>query len=332
MGGDHGIQVVLPAALAAINKYSLLELILVGEQTILENALSSVDSQSRQRLRIQHASEVVAMDELPSQALRYKKDSSMRVAIDLVKERQAQAIVSAGNTGALMATSRFVLKMITGVDRPAIMGHIPSDNHKGQVRILDLGASIDSTTEQLLQFAAMGTIVASAVGGIRKPRIALLNIGEEEIKGNDCIKRAAELLSANAQLNYVGFAEGDDIFKDFADIIVCDGFVGNVALKTMEGAARLIAKVVKEEFTKNSATKIAALLSKPVLNAIAKRLDPAKYNGGSLLGVKGIVIKSHGGTAAKGFFAAIEHAIWETETNVVHLIETQLGRLLEQAQ
>lgn len=328
MSGDHGAEVMVPSAFSALEKYSSLKIILVGDQEQLQAAIKKEKTDLSSRLTINNASQIVEMDDFPSQALRYKKDSSMRVTINLVKSGEAQAAVSAGNTGALMATARFVLKTVSHVDRPAIMAHIPADNALGFVRVLDLGANVDSTAEQLLQFAVMGSVVAETVSHIERPRIALLNIGEEEIKGNEQVKGAAELLSNRQDLNYVGFAEGGDIFVDMADVIVCDGFVGNVSLKTMEGAAKVITKVIKEAYTKNILTKLVALLSKPILGAVIKRLDPAKHNGASLLGLRGIVVKSHGSTGVKGTVAAIEHAVWEVENNVIDCIEKQLSSSL----
>lgn len=329
MGGDHGPKVIVAAAVKAAHQYPNLKLILVGDEALLKKCLKRRLKQFGPRLRIQHASELVGMDELPSQVLRYKKDSSMRVAINLVKKGSADAAVSAGNTGALMATARFVLKTLPHIDRPAIMAHIPSDNPLGFVRMLDLGANVDSTPEQLLQFAVMGAVVAHAVSGLESPRVALLNIGEEEMKGNEQVKQTAELLAKHKTINYVGNAEGSDIFANVADVIVCDGFVGNVALKTIEGLAKLIARIFKQALLRNWVSKCVALISKPVLQPVIKRMDTSKYNGASLLGLKGIVVKSHGSANVKGWLAAIHHAYEEVERDVVHLIEAKVAEVME---
>lgn len=329
MGGDHGINVIVPAAIIALEKYENLQLILVGDEARITLAIAKIKPELKQRLHVHHASQCVTMDDLPSQAVRHKKDSSMRVAINLVKEQKADAVVSAGNTGALMATAYFVLKTIKGIDRPAIMAHIPSTNPNGFLRMLDLGGNVESSAEQLLQFAVMGSVVASAVGHIDQPRVALLNIGEEDMKGDTRVKQAAQLLTEHRDINYVGFAEGDDIFKDVADVIVCDGFVGNVSLKTTEGAFRLLQETVRKKITRNLRGKFIGLLAQPMLMSIKKRLNPSRYNGASLLGLRGIVVKSHGAANVNGFAAAIERAIWEVEDNVIELIENQIVLLLE---
>lgn len=326
MGGDHGADTVIPAALSTLNNQEDLRLILVGDQSQLEQRLEQAGYAGADgRLLIHHASEIVGMDESPSRALRFKKDSSMRVAIDLVKNGSAHACVSAGNTGALMATARYVLKTLTGIDRPAISSAIPSI--EGYTEVLDLGANVDSTAEHLFQFAVMGSVLASAVHGLEKPRIGLLNIGEEEIKGNDQVKEAARLLSTSS-LNYIGFVEGNDIFKGGVDVVVCDGFVGNVALKTSEGVAKMISHFMRQEFKRNVLTKLAGLVAMPVLNALRKRIDPRRYNGASLLGLRGIVIKSHGGADALAFENAINVAMVEVRKAVPERIDHLLEALL----
>ncbi len=327
MGGDHGVGVVVPAALRALEEHPGLKLILVGDQQVISEELTRHGGTLGERLAIQHASQVVAMDEPPSQALRSKKDSSMRVAINLVKEGTAQACVSAGNTGALMATARFVLKTLPGIDRPALISAMPAI--KGQTYVLDLGANIDSEAENLYQFAVMGSVLVQAVGNVERPKVGLLNIGEEEIKGNEQIKEAGKLL-AGSDLNYVGFVEGDDIFKGTVDVVVCDGFIGNVALKASEGAAKMFSHYVKREFTRNVLTRLAGLLALPVLRAFRKKLDPRAYNGASLVGLKGIVIKSHGGADVFAYTHAIREAVLETKKNVPERISEKLGILLEQ--
>ena len=321
MGGDAGLEMVVPAAIAALNEHPDVGIILVGDETQLAAAVAAAGAADNQRLIIHHASQKVEMDELASSALRNKKDSSMRVALNLVKNGGADACVSAGNTGALMATSRFVLKMLPGIDRPAICTSLPSMT--GHTWMLDLGANVDCDTEHLFQFALMGSVLAGAVDGNQEPRVGLLNIGEEEIKGNEQVKEAAQLLM-DAIPNYAGFAEGDDIYKGNFDVIVCDGFVGNVSLKTSEGVAKMIADFIKQEFSRNILTKLAGLCALPVLKAFKKRIDPRWYNGASLLGLRGIVIKSHGSADALAFANAIKVAILEVRENVPERITSQL--------
>lgn len=329
MGGDHGPVVTVPAALTALKKHRELNLILVGDEQLLNDELARNGAAVGDRISLQHASQVVGMDEKPSQALRGKKDSSMRVALNLVKEGQAQACVSAGNTGALMATARFVLKTLNGIDRPAIITALPTI--KGHSHMLDLGANVDSPAEVLYQFALMGSVLTSAVDNIARPTVGLLNIGEEEMKGNEQVKEAAALL-ANSSLNYVGFVEGDDIYKGTVDVVVADGFVGNVALKTSEGVAKMISHYMRQEFKRNLLTKLAALVAMPVLNAFKRRIDPRAYNGASLVGLRGIVIKSHGSADAFSFSNAIGEAVLEVEKNVPEMISEELGKLLEERQ
>ncbi len=324
MGGDHGVTSVFPGALEAAARDPTLELILVGNEAVLAPLLAQAPAVLRSRLSIVHASQEIAMDESPADALRRKKDSSMRVAIDLVKAGRAQGCVSAGNTGALMATARFVLKTLPGIDRPALISAIPSVG--GHTHMLDLGANADCSSEQLYQFAVMGSVLASAVYGINRPTIGLLNIGSEEIKGNETIRRAAQLIQASGELNYIGFVEGNDIFSDRVDVVVADGFAGNVALKTAEGLAKMVARFLREEFQRNLFTKIAALISLPVMKSAGKRLDPRRYNGASLLGLNGIVIKSHGSADAMAFANAIRIATLEVENQVPTRIAEQISQ------
>jgi len=265
------------------------------------------------------------MDEPPSRALRYKRDSSMRVAINQVKEGSASACVSAGNTGALMAIARFVLRTLPGVERPAIISSLPTI--KGHTHMLDLGANVDSSADHLFQFAVMGSVLTSAVDNIERPTVGLLNVGEEEIKGNERVKEAARMFE-NSDLNYAGFVEGDDIYKGTVDVVVCDGFVGNVALKTSEGVARMISAFLKEEFTRSLLTKMAAVLARPVLQALRNRIDPRRYNGASFIGLQGIVIKSHGSADRFSFANAIREAVLEVEKDVPQRIGSQLESLL----
>ncbi len=328
MGGDYGPDVVIPAALSVIRKHQNLKLALVGDQEVLGATLRQHGGKVGPQISIHHASQKVEMDESPSLALRNKKDSSMRVAINMVKEGTAQACVSAGNTGALMATARFVLKTLPGIDRPAILKTLPTMKD-GHTHVLDLGANVDSSAEHLFQFAIMGSGLSSAVDSMDRPTVALLNIGEEEIKGNEQVKEAA-LLLAGSPLNYIGYIEGDDIYKGAADVVVCDGFVGNVALKTTEGVASMMVYFLKQEFTRNIFTKLAAWVAMPVLKAFRKRVDPRRYNGASLVGLNGIVIKSHGGADALAFEYSIEEAILEVEKNVPGRIHAQMEHLLKQ--
>lgn len=324
MGGDHGPTVTVPAALNALRSQPDLHLILVGQRAVLETELARHTIVDENRLRIQEASQVVEMDEPPAQALRSKKDSSMRVAINLVKSSDAQAVVSAGNTGALMATARFVLKTLPGIDRPAIITAFPTIH--GRVYILDLGANVDSSSEQLLQFGIMGSLLVGAVERKDKPLVGLLNVGVEDIKGNEAVKKADELFRSSG-LNYHGYVEGDEIFLGKMDVIVCDGFVGNVALKSSEGLARMISQFMKEEFKRSLYTRFAAMMALPVLNALRRRLDPRQYNGASLVGLNGIVIKSHGGTDVTGFECAIRVAANEVHNQLPQLIGARLTAL-----
>ena len=321
MGGDHGPHVTVPAVLAALKKDNQLNVVLVGLEDAIQAELKAHKATTNPRLRIHPASEVVLMDESPQSALKNKKDSSMRVAINLVKSGEANACVSAGNTGALMATARYVLKMLPGIDRPAIASTLPSEN--GNTHMLDLGANADCTAEHLLQFAIMGAMLVSCVEHKQSPTVGLLNIGSEDIKGNEVVKQAGELLRAS-HLNFYGNVEGNDIFKGTVDVVVCDGFVGNVALKTTEGLAHMMGKFLTQEFKKNWLTKIMALGAMPVLKAFKKRLDPRLYNGASFLGLRGIVVKSHGGADKIAFLNAINVAIEEARSGVLQRITQQL--------
>jgi glycerol-3-phosphate acyltransferase PlsX len=325
MGGDHGPTVVVPAALQALTEHKDLTLILVGDQQVLELEIRNHGAAVGGRIQIRHASQTVAMDELPSVALRTKKDSSMRVAIDLVKDGTAHACVSAGNTGALMATARFVLKTLPGIDRPAICSALPTI--KGHTHVLDLGANVDSQTDVLFQFAVMGSALTSAVENIARPTVGLLNIGAEEMKGNDQVKEAGRLLAAS-ELNYVGFIEGDDIYAGTVDVVVCDGFVGNVALKTSEGVARMIRHYMEQSFRRTLWTKLVAMLALPVLKSFKAKIDPRQYNGASLLGLQGIVIKSHGGADVVAYTNAIKEAVVEVRKNVPQRIAKNLAEVL----
>ncbi|GAB4125107.1 MAG: phosphate acyltransferase PlsX [Sideroxydans sp.] len=324
MGGDHGISVTLPAALEYLRAHPQDRIVLVGQENAIREQFKVVGLGGLPaNLSIRHAAEVVGMDEAPQSALRGKKDSSMRVAINMVKLGEADACVSAGNTGALMATARYVLKTLPGIDRPAIASFLPTRN--GQVCMLDLGANVDCTPEHLMQFALMGSTLVSAVTHIAKPTVGLLNIGSEEIKGNEVVKQAGELLQAS-DLNFYGNVEGDDIFKGVTDVVVCDGFVGNVALKTAEGVAKMMGDFLKEGFRRNLLTKLGALVALPVLKAFKHRLDHRRYNGASLLGLKGVVVKSHGSADAFAFRCAIERAAEEARGGMLAHISEQVEK------
>ena len=325
LGGDHGANVTVPAALAALKRYPELSLVLVGQREVLEREIARRSATENARLSIHHASEVVGMDEAPAQALRTKKDSSMRVAINLVKAGTANACVSAGNTGALMATARFVLKTLPGIDRPAILSTLPTIH--GHVHMLDLGANVDCTPEQLVQFAVMGSILVSTMEGKPNPRVALLNIGEEDIKGNDTVKKAAELLR-NSKVNYCGFAEGGEIYTGDFDVVVCDGFVGNIALKASEGVVKMLNLFMRQEFKRNSYNRLAAVMSLPVMRAFRRRVDPRRYNGATLAGLRGVVIKSHGGADVLAFENAIAEAYEEAQHHFPEQISRQLQSML----
>jgi glycerol-3-phosphate acyltransferase PlsX len=327
MGGDHGPKVTLPAVIRALKEFADLRIVLVGQEAVLERYLKKLLPKGHPRLTIRHASETVEMDELPSQALRGKKDSSMRVAINLVKSKEADACVSAGNTGALMATARFVLKTLPGIDRPAIMSVMPRMSG-GVTRMLDLGASIDNTPEHLMQFALMASVLTKALSTIEAPRVALLNIGTEEIKGNELVKKTAELLQQCENINYVGYAEGGDSLIGNFDVIVTDGFAGNIALKAMEGAAKAFKHFMMQGFKRNLFTKLAFLIISPVMYSIKKSVDPDNYNGASLLGLNGIVVKSHGGTKVFGFYRAITEAYYELDKGVIELLTKEISKIL----
>lgn len=322
MGGDIGAAVCVPAGLTLARQRHELSLILVGQTEKIEPLLQGFED-IESRVRIVDAREVVGMDESPADALRKKKNSSLRFAIDLVRRGEADACVSAGNTGALMATGRFVLKTLPGISRPAIMTAVPT--MQGHAHMLDLGANTNCSPENLFQFAVMGSVVASQIENISRPRIGLLNIGVEDIKGNDTVREAAALLGASA-LNYVGFVEGDDIFEQKADVVVCDGFSGNVALKSIEGTSRLITHYLRQEFKSGLYGKLAGIIARPVLKSLGTKLDPRRYNGASLVGLNGIVIKSHGGADEIAFQQAIQTAMIEVEKAV----PDQIRKMLEE--
>jgi len=321
MSGDLGAEVVVRAAYQALQKNSQLELLLVGNEDELQGHVTKIIG-VEPRLTIVHANEVVEMSDSPVDAMRKKKDSSMRVAINLVKDGKAQACVSAGNTGALMGTAKYVLKMLPGIDRPAIITELPAKG--GSLHMLDLGANTVCTADHLFQFAVMGSIVTEDITGVQEPRVALLNIGAEDSKGHDTIKDAAALLTAST-LNYVGFIEGSELFSGKADVVVTDGFTGNVALKTMEGTVGLAAHYLKRAFTRNLFSRFQAVLARPVLRHLAGRMDSRRYNGATLVGLNGIVIKSHGSADSYAFEHAIDTAVVEVQKQVPQ----QIGSLLQ---
>ena len=323
MGGDHGPQVTVPAALEFQRGRSDVELVLVGLGGAIGAELGPRGAAPGPRLRVQHASQAVGMEEPAAQALRFKKDSSMRVAVNLVKSGAAHACVSAGNTGALMAISRFVLKTLPGIDRPAIATVLPN-MRGGYTTMLDLGANVDCTPEQLMQFGIMGAMLVAALEHRERPTVGLLNIGVEDIKGNETVKRAADLLRESG-LNFCGNVEGDDIYKGTADVVVCDGFVGNAVLKASEGVVQMVAATLKEEFARNPLRKLAALVSRPVLTAVRNRMDHRRYNGASLLGLRGVVIKSHGAADAYAFGQALRRAEDEVRNDVVQRITQRMA-------
>ena len=328
MGGDHGVHVTIPAVLSFVNETGDARVLLVGLPEVIESELKRLGARTSDRIRIRPAPEVVAMDEAPASALRGKRESSMRIGIDAVKNLDAHACVSAGNTGALMAISRFVLKMLPGIERPAIASFLPT--LRGHTCVLDLGANVDCTADHLLQFAVMGSSLVSAVDHIDRPSVGLLNIGEEEIKGNEVVKQAAELLR-NSGLNFYGNVEGTDIYKGTTDVIVCDGFVGNVALKTSEGLVQMLAAYLREEFQRNLFTKISGAMALHVINAFRRRVDPRRYNGASLLGLKGIVVKSHGSADSFAFRFAIQRAYEEARHDVVRGISDRMATIHQKA-
>jgi glycerol-3-phosphate acyltransferase PlsX len=325
MGGDFGPHCIVPASIACLAEYPSLHLVLVGQSSVIEPLLAAYPDVDRARLRVQSASEVVGMDERPAQALRGKPDSSMRVALGLVRDGQAQACVSAGNTGALMALSRYLLKTLPGIDRPAMISAIPTQ--AGFCHLLDLGANVDCSAEHLYQFAVMGSVTAEALGTLR-PRVALLNVGTEDIKGNQQVKLAASLLQQAEGLNYIGFVEGDGLYRGEADVVVCDGFVGNILLKSSEGLAAMIAGRIEVLFKSSLAARMVGALALPLLRRLQGELAPAQHNGASFVGLQGIVVKSHGATGSEGFKSAIRRALTEIDENLPQRLHGKLGEHL----
>lgn len=323
MGGDFGPHCIVPASIACLAEYPSLYLVLVGQSELIESLIARHSGVDRARLRVEHADEVIGMDDQPAQALRGKPDSSMRISLELVRDGVAQACVSAGNTGALMALSRHVLKTLPGIDRPAMVTAIPTQT--GFCHLLDLGANVDCSAEHLYQFAVMGSVTAEALGTV-SPRVALLNVGTEEVKGNQQVKLAASLLQQSQGLNYIGFVEGDGLYRGEADVVVCDGFVGNVLLKSSEGLAAMIAGRIEVLFKSSLVAKMVGTLALPLLRRLQGELAPAKHNGASFVGLQGIVVKSHGAAGPEGFKSAIRRALQEIDENLPERLQ---GRLEE---
>ncbi|MBD7978828.1 MULTISPECIES: phosphate acyltransferase PlsX [Pseudomonas] len=325
MGGDFGPHCIVPASLACLAEIPSLHLALVGQTPLIEKLIDRQPGVDRARLQIVHASEVVAMSDRPAQALRGKPDASMRVALEMVRQGRAQACVSAGNTGALMALSRYVLKTLPGIDRPAMMAALPT--RAGSCHLLDLGANVDCNAEHLYQFAVMGSVAAETLG-VRRPRVALLNVGTEEIKGNQQVKLAASLLRQAPGLNFIGFIEGDGVYRGDADVVVCDGFVGNILLKSSEGLAEMVAEKIRDLFSRNLASRLLGAVALPLLRSLREELKPATHNGASFLGLQGVVVKSHGGAAEDAFQSAIRRALVEIHENLPQRLHGRLEDLL----
>ncbi len=325
MGGDFGPHSIVPACIACLAEFPSLHLVLVGQTSLLNELIARHPGVDRARLHIEQASEVIAMDDRPAQALRSKPDSSMRVALELVRDGRAQACVSAGNTGALMALSRYLLKTLPGIDRPAMMTAIPTE--RGHCQLLDLGANVDCSAEHLYQFAVMGSVAAEALG-VERPRIALLNVGTEDVKGNQQVKLAASLLQPVSELNYIGFIEGDGLYRGEADVVVCDGFVGNILLKSSEGLASMISTRMEALFKQNLGSRLIGSLALPVLKRLQGELAPARHNGASFLGLQAIVVKSHGAAGSEGFQSAIRRAVMDVREDLPQRLHGRLEHLL----
>lgn len=322
MSGDRGSAIVVSAALEAAKENEALSIILVGFRSELEALLHS----GHPRISVVEAAGVVRMSERPSHVLRHKQNSSMAVTLRLVRDGKAQGCISAGNTGALMAFGRSIIRMYPGIERPAIIKLIPS--LRGHCHVLDLGANVDASAENLYQYALMGSLMASAVSNLAEPRVALLNVGEEEIKGNEQVRLASHILAQSDTINYIGYVEGSDLFRDVADVVVCDGFVGNIALKTGEGVAELLIELLENAFSKSVYGRVAGWLAKPVLTRALQLMDPSRHNGASFLGLQGVVIKSHGNANERAMLAAIRQAVLEVELEVPSRINERLDDLM----
>ncbi len=329
MGGDYGPRSSIPAAVEAVNTHDNLTLILCGNEQVIQQELNKLDSLAHPRLIIRHCSQVVCNSDDPANALRNKKDSSMRIALELVKDGKAQACVSSGNTGALFAIAHYVLKMLPGIKRPALISSVPTQT-KNPVYLLDLGANVHCDAQTLFQFGIMGSVVAREAQDIEKPKVSLLNIGSEEIKGHEGIKEAAQLMQKSPFINYTGYSEGSDIFSGKSDVIVCEGFVGNVALKTCEGIAKLIMHKLTKALKEHLFYKVAAFMLLPVIKKIYRRVNPDQYNGASLVGLRGIVVKSHGNATNSAFLAAINEAVREVERQLPEKINAAFEQVLKE--
>ncbi|MCL1074907.1 phosphate acyltransferase PlsX [Shewanella dokdonensis] len=327
MGGDHGPRVTVPAAVQALRIYPNLKLILVGDENQIASLLSQIETEITSRIDILHAPEIVAMGDKPAFALRCRKQSSMRYALDLVKEHRADACVSAGNTGALMAMAKVVLKTLSGIDRPALVSCLPTVNHN-PVYLLDLGANVSCDAETLFQFAVMGSVLCEAVTKKQHPSVALLNVGSEEIKGNGQVQQAAQLLTHTPQINYQGFIEGNEIYCGNVDVIVCDGFVGNITLKTSEGIARLLLHQLRQGLTQGFFIRLLSKMLAPSIQSVLRQMNPDHYNGASLIGLRGIVVKSHGNADETAFLQAICLAVTEATRRLPEMIEQRLESIL----
>ena len=325
MGGDFGPHLIVPACIASLVEFPSLHLVLVGQAPVLEELIALHPGVDRARLQVEHASEVIGMDERPTHALRGKPDASMRVMLELVRSGRAKACVSAGNTGALMALSLYVLKPLPGIDRPAMVTAVPTA--RGVCHLLDLGANVDCSAEQLYQFAVMGSVAAEAQGVVR-PRVALLNVGTENIKGNQQVKLAASLLQQAQGLNYTGFVEGDGLYRGEADVVVCDGFVGNILLKSSEGLVSMISERIEALFNEGFVSRLAGAVALPLLKRLRGELAPARHNGASFLGLQGIVVKCHGAASSEGFQSAIRRAVIEVRENLPQRLHGRLEDLL----
>lgn len=323
MGGDFGPGTTIPAAHFSLRKHPELKIILVGDQGLIDPYLQQIDARLRTRIEVRHASEVIDMDEKPAAAIRTKPQSSLRIGIELVKSREAHACVSAGNTGAMLALGSHILKRSQGLARPAICSALPTVT--GHCHMLDLGANIDCTAEHLHQFAVMGSLLAKAVDNNRQPKVALLNIGAEEIKGTTLIKEAAQLMIENPMINYIGYVEGNTLFDGLADVVVCDGFAGNIALKASEGVAGFVAKKIQLESSRSPIKRVLAMMAAPIFRNVFRQIDPRTFNGASFLGLQGLLVKSHGNADLYGFSQAIEQALNAVQADIVRSIDSKFA-------
>ncbi|ROS00063.1 phosphate:acyl-[acyl carrier protein] acyltransferase [Sinobacterium caligoides] len=325
MGGDFGPHSTIPASVLCLEQDDNLSIVLFGDEKVLSPFLVGLSSKISSRLSVVHCTQSVEMSDRPSYALRNKPDSSMRRALESLRDGKVEACVSSGSTGALMGLGCYLLKTSPGIDRPAICTAIPTVT--GYSYLLDLGANVDTNSDSLYQFAMMGSVLASAVDGVASPKVALLNIGEEEVKGNEQVKLAAALLSQESMINYVGYVEGDNLYSGSADVIVCDGFVGNIALKTSEGVVKFISHLGRELFGSGVTSKLLAVAAKPLFDRLEKRINPQNHNGAYFLGLQGVVVKSHGNASAEGFAQAIHRTTECVRTNMISLLDEQLELL-----